>query len=244
MAKKPHETEFDRKARELLEYLNPEHRYGENHLPRPFMVEFTGSPSSGKTTTIDALDQLLKGQGMRVLRPQEGAEVIRHISRDTPLYNLRTGLYALQNLIDLSSGHQYDIVIFDRGIFDTHIWMQYWRSKGKLSVDEEQFYQAFFMSRFWVNSIDAAYFVVCDADVAMQREHRVSLTGHEGNFTNPETIKKLAGYYADAYKALGADYPQLKFVNTTRMDEQEMVEYIGSRMLDTLHRRMEARKSA
>lgn len=243
MTQKHHETEFDRKARELLEYLNPDHRYGEDYLPRPFMVEFTGSPSSGKTTTIDALDQLLKGQGMRVLRPQEGAEVIRHIPRTTPLYNLRTGLYALQQLIDLSSGHQYDIVIFDRGVFDTHIWMQYWRGKGQLNEEEESFYQQFFLSRFWVEHLDRAYFVVCDADVAMQREHRISLTGHEGNFTNPETITKLAGYYAKAYGALGANHPQLKFVNTTRMDEQEMVEYVAYDLLDTLHRQMLARKS-
>lgn len=244
MAQEKHETTFDRKARELLEYLNPGHRYGEDYLPRPFMVEFTGSPSSGKTTTIDALDQLLKGQGMRVLRPQEGAEVIRHIPRTTPLYNLRTGLYALQNLIDLSSGHQYDIVIFDRGVFDTHIWMQYWRSKGKLSEEEEAFYQQFFLSRFWVNHIDAAYFVVCDAEVAMQREHRISLTGHEGNFTNPETITKLMNFYADSYMKLGSDFPQLKYVNTTHMSEQEMVEDVGSHLLDTLHRRMQARKFA
>ena len=38
---------FEARAEHVLRYLNVDHRYGESYLPRPFFVEFTGSPDSG-----------------------------------------------------------------------------------------------------------------------------------------------------------------------------------------------------
>src|SRR3989338_10083226 len=111
------------KLARTLSYIDIETRRNHNVLPRPFFIEITGTPSAGKTTTIKELDKFFRRMGFRVLCPQEGAEVIRHIERTTPLYNIRTGLYALQILIDLSHGHQYDIVIFDRCIFYSFCWM-------------------------------------------------------------------------------------------------------------------------
>lgn len=150
------ENLFEEKAKKILEYLKSDLRYDEQFLPRPFFLEFTGSPSSGKTTTITELDKFLRRHGFRVLRPQEGAEVIRHIPRTTPLYNIRTGLYALNKLIDESYGHLYDVIIFDRCVFDAYCWMMYWEEKNKLTKEEKELAQSFFLSRFWMEKIDIA----------------------------------------------------------------------------------------
>ncbi|MDO8516024.1 MAG: AAA family ATPase [bacterium] len=226
------ENLFEEKARAILAYLKSDLRYGEQFLPRPFFLELTGSPSSGKTTTITELDKFFRRQGFRVLRPQEGAEVIRHIGRDTPLYNIRTGLYALQLLIDLSAGHLYDLVIFDRCIFDAYTWMMYWEEKSKLSTQEKSLIQSFFVSRFWTNKIDAAYFMVCDPEVAMKRELRIALSQKLGETTNPATVKTLAERYRRAYDLLSPAYPQIELIDTTHLGEQEMVEYVARRTLD------------
>src|SRR3989344_3657761 len=120
---------YEEKAHRILAYLKKDVRHDHSFLPRPFFVEFLGSPSAGKTTAITEMDKFLRRMGFRVLRPQEGAEVIRHIPRTTPLYNIRTGLYALSLLIDESYGHLYDIIIFDRCVFDAYCWMMYWLEK-------------------------------------------------------------------------------------------------------------------
>lgn len=131
---------FEARAERVLQYLNVDHRYGEVYLPRPFFVEFTGSPDSGKTTTIDELYKFFKTLKFRVLRPQEGAEVIQHIPRTTPEYNIRTADYARTQLMDLSRGHLYDLVLFDRCVFDAYCWMMYWEAKGQLTPDEVKLY--------------------------------------------------------------------------------------------------------
>ena len=107
MAVNEQEKIFQEKAQIILSYLKSHLRYDNGFLPRPFMIELTGSPSAGKTTIIKSLDDFLRDQGLRVLRPQEGAEVIRHIPRTTPIYNIATGLYALNKLVEESYCHKY-----------------------------------------------------------------------------------------------------------------------------------------
>lgn len=232
----PKEKIFEQKAQEILRYLKSDIRYN-GHLPRPFFLEFTGSPSSGKTTTITELDKFLRREGFRVLRPQEGAEVIRHIERTTPLYNIRTGLYALQLLIDISEGHQYDIVIFDRCVFDAYCWMMYWNEKGKLSESEINNIQDFFLSDFWIDKIDIAYFMICDPKIAMERELRIALTQKLGETTNPKTVETLVNRYKKAYDILSPKHKQLNLLDTTKMKEHKMVEMIAEQVLDTLQKK-------
>lgn len=222
---------FEEQAQTILKYLKSHIRYDERFLPRPFFIEIIGSPSAGKTTTITELDKFFRRQGFRVWRPQEGAEVIRHIERTTPLYNIRTGIYALTLLIDNSVGHLYDVVIFDRCIFDTYCWMEYWHKKGKLSWAETKLMQFFFLFRLWRNKIDAAYFMVCDPEEAMKREQRIALSQKLGETTNPETVKKLVERYKSAYEVLSPKHKQLYIIDTSNMGEHEMVEMVAAETL-------------
>lgn len=66
MAQAINENVFERKAQTILAYLKSHLRYDDGFLPRPFFLEFTGSPSAGKTTTITELDKFLRRQGFRL----------------------------------------------------------------------------------------------------------------------------------------------------------------------------------
>ena len=225
---------FQEKARIILNYLKSNLRYDNGFLPRPFMIELTGSPSAGKTTIIKSLDDFLRDQGLRVLRPQEGAEVIRHIPRSTPVYNIATGLYALSKFIEESYCHKYDIIIFDRCIFDAYCWMEYWYEKSKLPVHDKYIIQNFFLQKFFTQNIDAAYFVVCEPEKAMERELRVSILKKDREMTNAKSIATLVTRYRNAFIRLSSHHPQLKLIDTTNLDEQAMVEQVAMDILNVL----------
>ncbi len=236
------ERRFEQQAERILGYLRNEIRYDYSFLPRPFFIEFTGSPSAGKTTTITELDKFLRRHGFRVYRPQEGAEVIRHIERTTPLYNIRTCDYARQILVDNSVNHTYDVVLFDRCIFDGYCWMMYWEEKGLLTPELRAVCQQFFLLPLWTDCIDLAYFMICDPEKAMGRELKIALSTKLGETTNPETIRRLVGRYREAYRQLHASYPQLSLVDTTDLDEHTMIEMIATKTLDALEQKVRKRK--
>ena len=230
---------FEAKAQKILTYLKSAIRYDQSLLPRPFFIEITGTPSAGKSTIITELDKFFRRQGFRVLKPQEGAEVIRHIERDTPLYNLATCDYARRILVDEGKGHRYDIVIFDRCLFDGYCWMEYWKSKNMLSDEETILFQSFFLSRFWVNSIDLAYFIVCDPAIAVGRELRVALSKKLGDTTNPKSIERLLGIYQRAYTTLSPAHPQLRLLDTANISEQAMVEVVAEKALSVFEQKVD-----
>lgn len=234
---------LEQKARDLLFYLKSKIRYDRDVIPRPFIIEVTGTPSAGKTTTIVEIDKFFRRIGFeRVWKPQEGAEVIRHIPRTTPEYNIRTGTYALNLLLDNAYGHNYDLIIFDRCIFDAYCWMQYWKEKSKLTEKEAANNQSFFLQKPLTDYIDAAIMMTCSAEEAMKRELKIALSSKLGETTNPESIKRLERIWKNAYERLQGEYPQLTLMDSTKLDESQMIEDVTLTALNAFEKR--AKQSA
>lgn len=232
---------FEARAEKILRYLKVSKRYGNLYLPRPFFVEFTGSPDSGKSTTINTLYHSFKDLGFKVYKPLEGAEEVQHIERsEGPIYNIRTAIYAITKLIDLSHGHMYDLVLFDRCAFDGYYWMMYWLAKGKLTEEEMRHWQSTFLSEFWINNLDAAYFVVCDPSVALERNRMDTLADRFGETTNPQNMTILVDRLRQAYGELSPKFPQLRFVDTSSMEKREMIQHFADDILAAMEKKMKA----
>ena len=230
------QREIENRVGKLLTYLKPEIRRDMHNIPRPFTAEFLGSPDAGKTTIITEMGNFFKGQGFRVWCPQEGAEVVRHMPRESPLYNIRTTLYAMKLLIDVAHGHAYDIVFFDRCIYDAYVWMMYWRERNMLSEEEMTTIQNFVLSRFLTDKIDIAFIVTCDPEEAMKRALKNALSEKRG-FTNASTIKALADRYRIAFNQLTPYHSQLRHIDTTNLTEQGMIQEVANETIQTLEKK-------
>lgn len=228
------ERVLEQKAKVILEHLKSNLRYDQGFLPRPFMIELSGSPSSGKSTTIKELDDFLRPLGFTVWTPDEAAREIRHIPRTTPIYNIRTAISALTKLVDESYGHKYDIILFDRCIFDAYCWMEYWAEKEKLTPGDKFIIQSFFTLPFFTERVDLYYFMVCDSKVAMERELRIALSKRPRETTNPASIDNKVTIWKRAYGILHSFHPNIRLVDTTHLNEAEMVENIAMDILNVL----------
>jgi len=235
------DKKYEERAIKLLEKL--ERPKEQKQMKRPYFIEITGSPSSGKTTIIQILDPFFRRQGFRVYTPQEGAEVIRHIPRTNHLYNVRTGLYALTTLIDASVNNNYDLVIFDRCLYDALTWINYWSAKNDLTITETKTLEGFFSFYTWLNWLDAIFFVVADPEEAAKRDREASLTDKFGTTTNPENLKKLMELFTKVYRWCRKNNYDNKngetifLINTTGMDRKEMAKDILEKTLSSLEKR-------
>lgn len=236
------ETQNELRAQRLLKKLK---RKPNVKIKRPFFVEITGSPDAGKTTMIEILDSFFRRQGFRVFCPQEGAQKIRHIDRDTHLYNVRTALYALTELIDASVNPNYDLVIFDRCLHDGFTWMLYWNQKGDIKQHQMRCLQDFFMFPTWLNMVDVSFFVVTTTEEAIKRDRAESLTKKWGATTNPKSIENKIMLNKSAFNMTGksekknSDKGATFLFDTTGLSETKMTECVLEKTLDALEKRFE-----
>lgn len=102
---------------------------------KPFIVEFTGTPEAGKTTTINLVEQKLLNLGYTVKVYPESAEKSKNIFPKSEYAKLDSKLWmnldTLKNLIE-APYQNYDIVLFDRGSIDRKFWIELDSSIGIL----------------------------------------------------------------------------------------------------------------
>jgi thymidylate kinase len=234
---------FEKEAKEILEFFT-ELKTGSKILYRPFIIEITGTPDSGKTSVIATLTRFFKRAGWRVLNPTEGAEITKKVPRTTHLYNIRTGIYALGELLDNTYSLDFDLVIFDRAVYDTYCWQEYWYRKKIISRQVADVIQGFFRQPEVASKIDTCFFVICSAEEALRREAEWALTVKQGETTNLESIEKLINIWQDCYQRFTELKAPVVLLDTTKMSPKQMGNFILSRTIKAMRERIRKIKQA
>jgi hypothetical protein len=186
-------------AGETLRRLPQEHA--------PVAVEFMGSPKAGKTTTIEILTHFFKRMGYKVWAPTEGASkrTPYHLKRDLVAFNTWTLSYAMSELlVAYHNVDHHNLVIPDRGPFDSLAWMGVLRKRGKIEGDEHEVFRKFATGTRWSKLVSRIYLFRCDVDTSLRREDESKLTQGPGTAMNPEMLSDLL----DEYGSMSSELPR------------------------------------
>ena len=105
-------------------------------IRKPLVIEFTGTPNSGKTTLLKIMPEVLLSMGISVKVMQEDAEIVpRTIPKKTWIRNVWITLGQLQSLLE-SSYSDSDVIFLDRGFFDALFWADFLLYQGICSKEE------------------------------------------------------------------------------------------------------------
>lgn len=192
----------------------------------PILVEFSGSPKSGKTTNIDIISHFFKRMGFKTWASTEGASkrTPYHLRRDLVAYNTWTLSYALQELlVAFYNVDRPDLVILDRGPFDSLAWMHLLKNQGQLSDEDFATIRSFALLRIWTQRISRLYLFTCSPEVSLERELKTKLTQQHGTAMNNDMLEKLLAEYQSLQNEL-VDYPVLS-INTTHPTDPLITAY-------------------
>ena len=146
-------------------------------MSRPFMVEFSGTPEEGKTTTINAVADMLRKNDYKTIILKESAESLpSEIPKGTFDANMWMHFITQSGLISALYS-KADIVLIDRGIIDSEFYGQKFLNDGLCTKAKYDEFKKMFLQHLKPNLFIA---------LMVTPEESVKRRGGEGRLVNTE----------------------------------------------------------
>ena len=121
--------------------------------PRAFVVEFAGTPKSGKSTSVEAIRHFFRRHDFSVHVLTERAAQCPIPMKGHLFFNTWCAATMLAELLEIVDTRT-DIIIADRGLFDALIWFQTQAKRGELSKEELARIENFLSMNRWKDLFD------------------------------------------------------------------------------------------
>jgi predicted NUDIX family phosphoesterase/thymidylate kinase len=183
---------LQKKAKEILD-LKKQYRQ-----KRPIVIEFSGSPKSGKTTCINSLELFLKRNGFSVEVVQERASICPVADKVSPMFNIWTACTSITGMISYLECKDVscDVLILDRGVFDAFCWFDWLHKKQSIGSINKKAIESFLSLDLIINRIDIVFAFTVAPDVSIEREYANLLTDKHGTIMS----QKVLGEYLNSIK--------------------------------------------
>jgi len=140
----------------------------------PLIIEFAGTPNSGKDTLIEIIkDYLEDGHGYRV-RVCDEAIKFCHIQKQLRVDRLfKTVAQTVAQLYEarFENPGDYDVVIFNRGLFDRLAFLRAMRVLGEISQEKERIHSDYLLSYAGLEDIAFLFLISEEESISREREN-------------------------------------------------------------------------
>lgn len=204
---------------------------------RPIVIEFAGSPKSGKSTCIGSLDIFLRRNGFKTKVLTERASVCPISNKFDPLFNVWTGCSSLNQLSELldTRARDLDIVMMDRGFFDSLCWFEWQKVNGFLRDEDYRRFTDFFTAPRLRMMIDLVFVFESSTETSIEREYRNLLTRKEGSIMRKKVLEGYVAAIEQATNLYRTKFRAMESMNTDLKDQNRVSYEVTRQVLKTLN---------
>ncbi|HZL36317.1 MAG TPA: NUDIX domain-containing protein [Tepidisphaeraceae bacterium] len=182
------------------------HRF-KSDARRPIVIEFAGVPKAGKTSTISAIQGFFKRCGFQVQIVVERASVCPIRDKKHFTFNVWTAATTLaqilQNTQEPPRGEEPQILILDRGLFDSICWLTTMDRLSRIRTEDRLAIEAFLLLEEWRKRITGVIVMTVDPKDAMERESGLLPVAAEGSIMNIDVLQKTLDTTRECIKRVG-----------------------------------------
>jgi predicted NUDIX family phosphoesterase len=225
--------------KELEQLANSVLKLKRTSIPRrPIIIEFCGSPKSGKTACINSLDLFLRRNNFRTKILNERASVCPVQNKYDPLFNIWTVTSTIAELSEVLSNQSknYDVVILDRGIFDALCWFKWLIKNNHLDCDNYNSITSFLTMNRWKSAIDLIYVFIADPNVSLDREYANLLTRKTGSIMRSEILLNYKETIVETCKEYGTMFRKIEQYDTSNKPLNNVNYEVTKNILEILYR--------
>lgn len=162
-------------------------------ISRPFMVEFSGTPEAGKTTTINIVADMLRENDYKVITLKESAESLpSEIPKGTFDANMWMHFITQSGLINALYS-KADIVLIDRGVIDSEFYGQKFLNEGLCTQAQYEEFKKMFLQYLKPNLFIA---------LMVTPEESIKRRGGEGRLVNKIYIQNYNETYLKFFERI------------------------------------------
>jgi len=200
---------------------------------RAFVIEFAGTPKSGKSTSVEAIRHFLNRNGFRVHVLIEPASVCPIPMKGHLFFNTWCTAMMLADLIS-KVDTPTDVIILDRGLFDALVWLGLQAQRGELTAAETTTIEDFLLLERWRNLIDLAIVMNVSAEEALAREHVQRISSRPGSIMNLQVLETLSRSVHAAVHKYGKNFGGVIVADTTGQTPKESNVHLADDILERL----------
>lgn len=201
---------------------------------KPFLVEFSGTGRSGKTTAIELIQDVFIKNGLKVLVvDEEYVKVTKEINHNR---NKKMNVDSLKytnsvieeklTIYDSTKAQDYDIIIYDRGINDEFVWLDVFDASGEDIGEYDR--------RLGEKYIDFLIIMTCSSNTTLKRKYFNSLSVMPTKWTNKETMEKYIKGLEKSKKYFDKHSKKIYNIDTDEKDKITVALTIANKLIDEL----------
>jgi predicted NUDIX family phosphoesterase len=161
----------------------------------PIVIEFAGVPKAGKTTTLNHVQAFLRRCGFRVEVVVERASVCPIRDKRHANFNVWTACTTLSQILEKTQTpprpDDPDILILDRGIFDSIWWFGLMERLARIRRQDRDLFERFFLTNDWGKRVTGVIVMTTKPEDALSRERGLlPVEGAQGSIMNPEVLQQ------------------------------------------------------
>lgn len=212
-------------------------------LSKPFVIEFCGTPRTGKTTTINNLYDFFKKGGFKVSVVEEFTtsnyykEQIKDELDKMNLGDSNIAIieYTYKQLLKLLETDQ-EIILIDRSLNDRQIWNYIRYVRGDMS--KVQYHKA--REKYSALSKELIDFLVityAESLTSLKRDYNLSLALEKRNFLNIENLDEYNKCLKDLEELFKTSVEDSIFLDTTSMNINDVSVEIASQIMPAMRKK-------
>ena len=161
-------------------------------LDRPIIIEFTGTPKSGKTTLVNNLQDMFVRCGIPVNKKRETAEYNPIEDKTIEEYNLWMIMELMKNTSEDLASHTPQIIIYDRGVLDRIPWIRTSVEDGSFPKEDVKAIEGLYSTKFMSKYKPITYGFYTSPEISILRK------GKPGRLVNEKTLGMFNKNFTDS----------------------------------------------
>jgi len=210
---------------------------------KPYVIEFTGTPRTGKTTLINNLLDFFKKCGFKVSVIEEFTTSKKYKKEIYPLLkdkyknivNTEIPKYVLQELEDNINDNP-DIIIVDRCLYDRLIWVDRLYLKDGMSEEEYNDYKKIYIPLI-KEKIDIIISTYTDSLTSLKRDYLANLSLEKRNFLNEENINEYNKSLLNTKELANIENINFNLFDTTNKSIREISLEVTDIIIDNMRKK-------